>query len=238
MMPTGWHSSWQAFFSQPRTQDLLTEIHSHIQCPVNPPDHLIFRFAQMPLSSIRCVILGQDPYPDPTGVAATGRAFEVGGLMSWQVPFRQHSLKNFLRLIYFSYEEELISYPQLKQKMLSGDFPILAPNELFENLESQGVLFLNVSLTCEQGVANSHRDLWLPFAEHLLSFLSEQRPDTHWFLWGNEAQRFAPLLRGVIHPSKHPRLYGTKDGDFLSSDGLRKTKAFIDWRGLSQTSQP
>lgn len=231
MIPQHSHPSWSDFFLMPRTQELLTDVQRHIQCPVNPSAEHILRFAQMPLASVRCVILGQDPYPDPTGVAATGRAFEVGGLTSWQSPFRQHSLKNLLRAIHRTYTGTLISYPQLKEKMASGEFVVLAPDALFENLESQGVLFLNVSLTCEQGVANSHRELWRPFAAHLLRYLSQQRPDTHWFLWGTEAQRFSPLLEGTIHQCKHPRLYGVEAGDFLMTDCFQQTMDFIDWRG-------
>jgi len=86
--------------------------------------------------------LGQDPYPQ-TGVA-TGRAFEVGTLKSWNQPFKNISLKNILRALYKAYSGQIIKFSQLKEKF-DNEFSVLPPGKLFEHWEKQGVLLLNTS---------------------------------------------------------------------------------------------
>ena len=65
---------------------------------ITPPENLRLRFTNRDLSTVKVLILGQDPYPQ-SGVA-TGRAFEVGTLHSWFDNFRNTSLKNIVRAIY------------------------------------------------------------------------------------------------------------------------------------------
>ena len=65
-----------------------------------PQRDKILRFLNLDVAKIKVVILGQDPYPQPG--AATGRAFEVMGLRSWNDNFRQASLRNIVRLIHHS----------------------------------------------------------------------------------------------------------------------------------------
>jgi len=72
--------------------------------------------------------ISHDPYPEK-GIA-TGRAFEVGGLKSWEQPFRQVSLKNIIRLIHKSYNnitryEDIPSFTEIKKEIKAGRFPIL-----------------------------------------------------------------------------------------------------------------
>lgn len=54
--------------------------------PLNaPPGSHIFRaFDGLRPNNVKVVIVGEDPYPDPT--AATGRAFECGNLSHWPSP--------------------------------------------------------------------------------------------------------------------------------------------------------
>lgn len=229
------HSSWLPFFSEDRVKQ-IREIESCIGNNINPAANNVLRFTSLDLSKIKCCILGQDPYPSPPkeGIyVATGRSFEVGTLRFWTDSFAQHSLKNIIRLIYKAYYSELIGYEEIKKKIKIGEFRIMYPREWFDNLEQQGVLFLNTYLTCEMGKANSHRDIWKDFSKDLIEYISTTNPNIAWFLWGGEAQKNEKYIKnGKIYKSNHPRLYDTKSPHaFLNSTCFEDTKDFIEWRG-------
>ena len=109
---------------------------------ITPPENLQLRFTSQDLSSIKILILGQDPYPQ-SGVA-TGRAFEVGTLHSWFDNFRNTSLKNIVRAIYAAKNDKILKFSEIQQEIKNGKFNILPPNELFESLEKQGVLLISM----------------------------------------------------------------------------------------------
>jgi uracil-DNA glycosylase len=86
-----------------------------------------------------------------------------------------------------------------------GTFRIKSPPNWFQSLEDQGVLFLNTSFTCNIGEPNSHKDLWKPFSQKVLEFISSKKPEAIWFLWGKEAQsNKVHLNNGTIFESRHP----------------------------------
>lgn len=116
------HPSWQPFFTPWRER--LSEILAAAgQAPYNPPERLIFRFAQGELSRVRVVVLGQDPYPQPG--AATGRSFEVAGLSSWQGTIRQSSLRNLVRAICPGRDGRTLPWREVQARIADGRFPIL-----------------------------------------------------------------------------------------------------------------
>lgn len=234
------HPSWKSF---------LTKEHIHfLQCleqslpnNINPEPKNVLRFLKNDLNSVKCIIIGQDPYPAlPKEVdgekvyIATGRSFEIGTLTSWNCKFAQHSLKNMIRLIYKTYYNELISYEDCKKKIENGTFPIVEPLYWYENLEKQGVLFLNKTLSCEQGKPLSHKELWHDFSIDLIKFISTINKDIFWFLWGGEARSLKKyILFGHIYETEHPRLYNTNKKDsFLNSNCFKDTKNIINWLGI------
>lgn len=238
LLPKHVHASWQDFLSQDRIEQIKT-IESQLVGEYNPIDKaLTLRFFELDLNDIKVVWLGQDVYP-AKGVA-TGRSFEAGNISSWCQPFKQVSLKNILRLIHRSYNsldhyEDILSYASIKKEISENRFKILPFKSWFDDLESQGVLFLNTSFTCAVGVSNSHKKYWQVFSEDLLKYISLQNPNIHWFLWGKEAiskQHF--LSKGHFHTSRHPMMCSIKyEDDFLKSDCFLATKSTINWLGHS-----
>ncbi|MFW6310335.1 MAG: hypothetical protein ACOC1D_04465, partial [Prolixibacteraceae bacterium] len=86
------HQTWEKFLSR-EIKELICQTEKEItKQNFTPPADKVLRFLEVPLDQIKVIILGQDPYPQP-GVA-TGRAFEVGTLKSWNEPFKNISLKN------------------------------------------------------------------------------------------------------------------------------------------------
>jgi uracil-DNA glycosylase len=199
-----------------------------------PDSTTVLRFFSLPVSSVKVIILGQDPYPQP-GVA-TGRAFEVGSLRSWNEPFQNISLKNILRAIYKAYTGEIIKFNDLKTKF-DNEFPVLPPNRLFVHWESQGVLLLNTSFTCEPGKPGSHRGLWEIFSDRLFSWINKSFPDITWFIWGADAAGITDnlhLKNTVV--SKHPMMCFDgkgRDDDFLfgKKNCFEMFRGQIDWTG-------
>ena len=235
------HPSWEPMLDKDTLQSLL-DIGKAIGADCLPDPGQILRFLRTDMNLLQIVILGQDPYPGPG--AATGRAFEVGGLKSWLEPFRQVSLKNIIRLVWcadhgirpFDGAGEYERIPPFSQirAALSGDLPALAaPDLLFRSWESQGVLLLNASLSVSPGRPGTHRELWAPFTQRVLRYLGANRPDIVWFLWGSHARLHARLLgKAAIFQSRHPMLCSSSfQDDFFRNPCFHETTGLVDWTG-------
>lgn len=234
ILPDNIHSSWTDFLNAERIET-IKDISQKIGENVNPEYKNILRFLSVDLSNVKVVILGQDPYPEK-GVA-TGRAFEVGGLKTWEQPFKQVSLKNIVRLIHKSYSniekyEDIFSFNRIKNEIKEGRFPILPPDRLFESWEKQGVLLLNTSFSCVPNNPESHAMLWQEFSRRLIGYISEKY-NLCWFLWGKHAISMRGVInKGEFYVSRHPMLCSSKyDDDFLKSDCFTETKHLINWLG-------
>lgn len=234
-----YHKSWQTFMTDEKIEE-LTRILEEIGEFTNPPKERVLLFLEQDLNNIKCVIMGQDPYfqtfIDPSGKEssiATGRAFEVNGLNSWLDTFNNNSLKNIVRLIYKTYNSELILFSAIREKIKENSFSIAAPNELFKLLEKQGVLLFNRYLSCERYKPNSHRKIWEGWSDELIEYISANNEGIDWFLWGKEAQKVeAYIQKGKIYKSNHPRLNNKiKEEDFLNSNCFKATKNKINWCG-------
>jgi len=230
------HKDWQPFLSEEILQ-LIAEIEGEILNDNYTPSHeKVLRFLELPLGTAEIIIVGQDPYPQP-GVA-TGRAFEVGNLLSWDQPFRNISLKNILRAVYKAYHGEIITFIDLRNK-LAKEFPVLPPNQLFSYWERQGVLLLNTSFTCRTGSPGSHKNLWNDFSRKLLSYINDFVPGVVWYLWGNHARSATQHLKicnsiATMHPMMCYDEAGRVD-DFLygRENCFELFRGKIDWTGFA-----
>lgn len=235
--PAKIHASWNDFLL-PENKQLILDIEKKIRStalPFTPEPGLVLRFLQVPLTEIKIIVLGQDPYPQPE--TATGRAFEVNGLHSWLQTYKNTSLKNIVRLIYKTYKHEICSYEHIKKQIAGRSFAIAPPHHLFENWEKQGVLLLNTSFTCQIGKTGSHAGIWESFSQKLLHFLSAQKNIT-WFLWGQhaiDATLSVPIEKKIV--TFHPMMCFEKPGrdlDFLygKTNPMEQTMESINWLGL------
>jgi uracil-DNA glycosylase len=163
---------------------------------------------------------------------ATGRSFEVSILEGedWNYKIKQSSLRNILKTIYYNETNNIIPLEDIRKKINDKSFEILNPTDLFNNLESQGVLFLNATLTVEKENVDSHRKYWEYFMNELVKYIISKNKDVKWLLWGDKAkQRILPLIdetNAVI--SQHPRLAG-----FVNENCFGKIKN-INWIGTEK----
>ena len=204
------HSSWIPIFEpiQGLIEDILFQIS---EAEVTPPVESIFRAFQVDLNSIRCVIVGQDPYPTPGN--AMGLSFSVPSSVT-KIP---QSLKN----IFSELESDLgIDTPK------NGDLSRWASN---------GVLLLNRVLTTRPGHSNAHSHLgWQIVTSHIAQELGCR--DVVAILWGRQAQElssyFSYRVEGV-HPSPlsaYKGFFGSKPFSRVNQLLENSGKMPIDWR--------
>ena len=243
------HESWKEFLDDNIgvLQEVVEQIRKESCSPTEPKK--ILRFLKQDLAEIKVVILGQDPYPYPN--FATGRAFEVGTIATWKelanssLKGKGKSLRKIITCIYRNVatgDNKIDNYDEILKKIENKTFNILPPEQWFDSMEEQGVLFLNTSFTCElDGQANSHRKIWNNrndgFTKKLLEFINKKNPSINWFLWGKEANKCINqtnlyIPESLIFRSSHPvaRLAKNKPDYFLNFSGFSQVTE-IDWFG-------
>jgi uracil-DNA glycosylase len=182
-----------------------------------PPASDIFNaFDFTPLSQVKVVILGQDPYHGDG--QAHGLCFSVKPDV--EIP---PSLVN----IYKELQDDLGCY--------------IPNNGYLEKWARQGVLLLNTVLTVRAHQANSHRGIgWEEFTDAAIRVLDEVDRPIVFLLWGRPAQ----LKKSMLHNPKHLILeaphpsplsayrgffgcrHFSKANEFLKANGLEP----IDWQ--------
>ncbi|QDX27638.1 uracil-DNA glycosylase [Sphingomonas suaedae] len=161
-----------------------------------------------PPSSIRVVILGQDPYHGEG--QAHGLCFSVQPGV--RVP---PSLVNI--------------YKELK-----ADLGIDPPGHGFlEHWAKQGVLLLNNVLTVEMGLAASHKGRgWERFTDAVVAHVNALPDPVVFMLWGSHAQKKAASVdpRHLVLKSVHPSPLSAHGG-FFGCRHFSKANAFLEANG-------
>jgi uracil-DNA glycosylase len=174
-------------------------------------------FNHTPLTNVKAVILGQDPYHGPN--QAIGLSFAVQKGIT--VP---PSLKN----IY---------------KELATDVPgFTIPNHGdLTPWADQGVLLLNATLTVQAGLAGSHQKKgWEIFTDTVIRKISEEKEGIVFLLWGRFAQAKAELIDQNKHhilKAAHPSPFSADNGFFgchhfskTNEILIKEGKTPIDWQ--------
>lgn len=172
-----WKVALQPEFDKVYFEELVRFVKSeYTSKTIYPPAPLIFNaFDRCPLSKVKVVILGQDPYHGPG--QAHGLCFSVNEGVD--VP---PSLVNIFKEINRDLETPV---PK------SGNLTRWA---------DQGVLMLNATLTVEAHKAGSHQGKgWEKFTDAVIQYLSENTEHLVFMLWGSYAQQKGAL----INPDKH-----------------------------------
>ncbi len=213
-----WKAALAGEFEKPYFESLVRFLHQEKASGkvIYPPGSLIFRaFELTPVSAVKVVILGQDPYHNPG---------EAMGL-SFSVPDGVR-MPPSLRNIYKEIEDDL-------GVRMSG-----RPN--LEGWARQGVLLLNSILTVEGGRAASHRGIgWEQFTDAVIRYISDNCSGVVFLLWGNYAKAKSALIditRHFVLTAAHPSplaggaFFGcrhfSKTNQILASEG----KTPIQWQ--------
>jgi len=172
-----------------------------------------FRFT--PVSDLKVVILGQDPYHEPN---------QAHGLC-------------------FSVKEGVKLPPSLVNiyKEIESDLGIKEPN--CGNLTKwarEGVLLLNTTLTVREHLANSHSKCgWGWFTDSVIKLISDNTENVVFILWGGNARSKVPLIdtsKHLILQCAHPSplsafngFFGCKHFSKANDYLISKGKKPIDW---------
>lgn len=205
-------------FNKPYYKELYTKVKEEYgKTAVFPPSDEIFTAYHLtPLSEVKVVIIGQDPYHNVN---------QAHGLC-------------------FSVKPEVEIPPSLVNiyKELSDDLGCYIPNNGYlTKWAKQGVLMLNSVLTVRAHMANSHKGIgWEKFTDATIEAVNKQDRPIVYLLWGKPAQDKAAkvdnpkhLLLKAPHPSPLSAYRGffgckhfSKANEFLVSNGLEP----IDWQ--------
>lgn len=217
------HPSWTLFFEQQAQKVYFREILAFVQAQralgrkVYPEDALIFNaFDSTPLSNIKVVIIGQDPYHGES--QAHGLSFSVPRGVA--IP---PSLLNIF-------------------KELQNEYPAfnIPQHGCLQSWAEQGVLLLNSVLSVEQGLAHSHAKCgWETFTDAVVQYIDQNCDALVFMLWGAHAQKKGKdidankhLILKAPHPSPLSAYRGFFDcGHFKQANEWLKNKAKqeIDW---------
>ena len=204
------HSSWKPVL-EPFSADIARILGSLQGSSIAPAQDEIFAALEVPLSEVRCVIIGQDPYP--TAGNAHGLAFSI--------PDEVRRIPASLQSIFKELHSDLgLDIPQ------SGNL---------EKWRNQGVLLLNRILTTEIGRSNAHSGLgWQVITKSIAEASADQGAVA--ILWGKEAQGLAPLFKESIlsaHPSPlsaYRGFFGSKPFSKVNEALIRIGREPIEWR--------
>lgn len=199
-------------FRKPYYRELFEKVNEEYRkFQIFPPADDIFNaFHLTPLSKVKVVILGQDPYHNVG--QAHGLCFSVK--KGVEIP---PSLVN----IY---------------KELQDDLGCTIPHHgCLTKWAEQGVLMLNTVLTVRAHQANSHRGIgWEEFTDAAIMALNGQDRPIVYILWGSPAQRKASMLHNPKHlilKAPHPSPLSAYRG-FFGSKPFSQTNEFLRSHGI------
>lgn len=185
-------------------QSVKKEYSTHQVFP--PADEIFNAFSYTPLSKVKVVIIGQDPYHNDG--QAHGLSFSVRPGVD--IP---PSLQN----IY---------------KELNDDLGLYIPNNGYlKKWADEGVLLLNSVLTVRAHQAASHQGMgWEQFTDAVISILNKQERPIVYMLWGKPAQNKVSKVDNPMHlllKAPHPSPLSAYRG-FLGCKHFSKCNKFLE----------
>jgi uracil-DNA glycosylase len=213
---SGWKQALQQEFERPYFMQLTNFVRQEYKSKrIFPPATQIFNaFDRCPLSQVKVVILGQDPYHGPG--QANGLCFSVSDSIA-----KPPSLLNIFK--------------ELKTD-LGIDEP---PSGNLQKWADQGVLLLNAILTVRAHQAGSHQGKgWEQFTDSAVRVLAEQRSNLVFILWGSYAQKKGAMIDDVRHliiKSPHPSPLAAHRG-FFGSRPFSRTNRYLEDHGKEPIS--
>jgi uracil-DNA glycosylase len=203
------HPSWQEALAGQRA--LLGEIEAKVStdAAITPPLPVVMRAFELPIQSVRVLLVGQDPYPSP------GHAIGLSFAVAPEVRPLPRSLQNMMRELQDDLGRDVSN---------GGDL---------QRWSQQGVMLLNRHLSTSSGASAAHFDAgWSKFTDAAISVLNRARGrKLIAILWGNEAMSLKPLLADAqIVSSAHPSPLSARKG-FFGSKPFSKTNEALKFVG-------
>jgi len=171
--PTEIHSSWFPIMNLLYKEPLMTLNTSILpNQSYQPLKHEIFKVFEMPVTDIKVVILGNEPYIVP-GIN-NGYAFSIN---------TQFKTPESLKIIRNELDRQGLNIPYYGKGWNTLNHWVM-----------NGVFLLNTSLTVQTGIVNSHSDYWVDFTKRVISYISTMTPCI-WLLWGENMQQYKKYIK-------------------------------------------
>jgi len=192
-----WQPVLDAFWRSPRGAALTNFVQARLALgAVIYPQHPLWALQLTPLSQVRVVILGQDPYHGPH--QAQGLSFSVAPGV--KIP---PSLRNIFKEL---------------QRDLGHAIPAHGSLEAWAQ---RGVLLLNTSLTVEDGLPASHaKQGWEQLTYALLAEVARTSPACVYMLWGAHAQAKAEMIERETAAQPAGAFVGLRDSRLPQREAL------------------
>jgi uracil-DNA glycosylase len=203
---------WKEFFDE--SKNIIKEIDKKLSSDYDKvniwptPDKVFYAMLITPLTSIKVIIIGADPYPSPN--VAMGLAFSHMNSYGKIQP----SLKNIYKeLIDCGYKCDLKSGNLIKWA-------------------KEGVFLINTALTVRERQSKSHYKIWEQFTSNLFTYLSQKCDNLVIIMWGLDAKSYKNKFNKNKHKfleSGHPSPLNTT-GDFFGEKHFLKANEYLkEW---------
>jgi len=212
--PPSWEDCFYQIYKLKEFKNLQTflddEVEKYVpELNIFPPPNLLYNsFNKCDFGNLKVCILGQDPYH------SYGQAMGL----SFSVPFKckiPPSLKNI--------------YKELK-----NDINMETPNHGdLTTWATQGVLLLNTSLTVREHCANSHSKYWKKITDTIIKYISDNKKNVIFMLWGRHARLKSYLIdinKHTILECGHPSPLSVRH--YSGCKHFSKTNFILDSWGL------
>lgn len=211
-------ASWQEVLKAEFSKEYFIELNNFLnkekeKSIIYPPEEEIFSaFNYTPLSKLKVVIMGQDPYHGAG--QSHGLAFSVK--QGIKIP---PSLRNIFKELHSDIGMEIPTSGYLK------------------NWAENGVLLLNATLTVKANNAGSHQKKgWETFTNEVIKLISEKKKNIVFLLWGKYAQSKASLIDGEKHhilKAVHPSPLSAYGG-FFGCEHFSKTNKILKQNNITE----
>ena len=187
-----------------------------------PPGNEIFNaFNLCPLSKVKVVILGQDPYHGEG--QAEGLCFSVKTGIA---------LPPSLINIFKEVKDDIGTKPQIIKDLQGKDMY----DGSLRRWAQQGVFLLNTCLSVRQHEAFSHsRQGWESFTDAVIKIISEKQEHVAFMLWGGPARSKKKIIdtsKHLVLESVHPSPLSANRGGWFGNHHFSRCNAWLLERGL------
>lgn len=206
LQPSGWVGKLKTFIYSSDFDKILEALWKENAegRPFTPLLKNVFRcFKECPLSELKVIIVDSDPYPimDKGKPLADGLAFSCA-----KDGYHHASNKVLLDAVHTSV------YPNQPYDH----------NPELQRWANQGVLLLNLALTCEVGKPGGHVFIWKDFTAYLIDMLNLTESGLVWILMGPRAQNIESRINAKSHyvfTTEHPS-YAVKQNRAFKDEGV------------------
>lgn len=188
-----------------------------------PPGNEIFNaFNLCPLSKVKVVILGQDPYHGEG--QAEGLCFSVKTGIA---------LPPSLINIFKEVKDDIGTKPQIIKDLQGKDMY----DGSLRRWAQQGVFLLNTCLSVRQHEAFSHsRQGWESFTDAVIKIISEKQEHVVFMLWGGPARSKKKIIdtsKHLVLESVHPSPLSANRGGWFGNHHFSRCNVWLQEKGLT-----